>query len=180
MTECDDAIALNEPPVTPAPIFAVRAFKTAIFGASDQGTEDVSIRQQSTQRPRPRHQGPSSPTKRAGILLTPGIGPTRRKTVSFGAPLVEDDDEEKEEKLACRSDDDQQALRRNAASTSIGSGDMPASVEAVHTSLTKALIASKTRGTDQESSEGRNVTAKVAQGTNITFQLSCRYANTGL
>ncbi|KAI9887798.1 MAG: hypothetical protein M1823_000320 [Watsoniomyces obsoletus] len=163
--EGNDAIALNEPPITPAPLFAVRAFKTALFGASGEGPEDVSIRERPIQKPGHRRQRPSSPTiKPAGILLTPGIGPSRRKTVSFGA-LVEDDDDEKVEKPARKSDDNPQAARRNAASTSAGPGDKPTSVEAVHTSLTKALIASKTQGTDQEPGEGRKVTAKVAQVT---------------
>ncbi|KAI9718987.1 MAG: hypothetical protein M1828_006363 [Chrysothrix sp. TS-e1954] len=67
-------------PDTPAPIFAVRAFKQAIFGT-----------------PAPKVRPPrkpisatdiSSPSKRPpGILLTPGTGGNnRRKTVSFGGP----------------------------------------------------------------------------------------------
>ncbi|KAK3328411.1 spindle pole body formation-associated protein-domain-containing protein [Cercophora scortea] len=79
---------LIEQPDTPAPVFAMRAFKTALFGtpaprvierptakddkAKSKNTNTTSVVDRSPMKP---------PT---GILLTPGTGTTRRKRVSFG------------------------------------------------------------------------------------------------
>ena len=101
----------GEPPETPAPLFVVRAFKTAIFGtphpvqreakhtgkASEKdiaGTQCLASekpeKRESVERdtgfeigraPSIRLDTLASPTK--GILLTPGTTATRRKTVSF-------------------------------------------------------------------------------------------------
>ena len=99
----------NEPPETPAHLFAVRAFKTAIFGtpaprndqANDLGKAPLIRKLEGAQNAvvdrfeETTDQGevdhaPSntlamlaSPTK--GILLTPGTGAGRKKTVSFGS-----------------------------------------------------------------------------------------------
>lgn len=100
---------LEEPPETPAPLFAVRAFKTAIFGTPHPNQEDqfnndkrlvqtyaVKAEESDSQHPdgnpatpglstainrRPKIEPLASPTK--GILLTPGTAATRKKTVSF-------------------------------------------------------------------------------------------------
>ena len=102
---------IEEPPETPAPLFAVRAFKTAIFGtphpverdhkrlghalekaqaitdqARSEQLEDTKAMDKDntpTKAPvlRPKLDPFSSPAK--GILLTPGTTATRRKTVSF-------------------------------------------------------------------------------------------------
>ncbi len=101
----------GEPPETPAPLFVVRAFKTAIFGtphpvqqeakhagkASEKdkaGTQRVSSEKPEDKECIKRDTGVeteraasikldslASPAK--GILITPGITATRRKTVSF-------------------------------------------------------------------------------------------------
>ena len=109
----DDHQDPQEPPETPAPLFAIRAFKSAIFGTPvpdnregdkiNKPQDPVQVRADDVSA---RGMGPSkeagteqelskkistksnpdpfaSPSK--GILLTPGIGSTRRKTVSFGA-----------------------------------------------------------------------------------------------
>ena len=103
---------LEEPPETPAPLFAVRAFKTAIFGTPHPNQDDQFINDkrlvqsyavkatESVSQHQPPHENPAtpglstevnrkpnleplaSPTK--GILLTPGTAATRKKTVSFG------------------------------------------------------------------------------------------------
>lgn len=116
---------MEEPPETPAPLFAVRAFKTAIFGTPHPDQSDVKphtqpaeqkkdiARTQPTEEseginahdavkvqldtpvPVPKVDSLASPTK--GILLTPGTGATRRKTVSFGSLIA--DAQKKEQQL---------------------------------------------------------------------------------
>ncbi|KAL8714287.1 MAG: hypothetical protein Q9225_006602 [Loekoesia sp. 1 TL-2023] len=101
---------IEEPPETPAPVFAVRAFKTALFGTphSNQHEETtIEDKKASLEKPnKPKHSprakfstpriGSKSYASRAhratpllspakGILLTPGTAATRRKTVSFGS-----------------------------------------------------------------------------------------------
>ncbi|KAL8810510.1 MAG: hypothetical protein Q9200_002523 [Gallowayella weberi] len=97
---------VDEPPETPAPVFAVRAIKTAIWGTphpnqhesintEDKPSPDKAGR--SKQSPRAKFSTPKivhkshiarkatplmSPAK--GILLTPGTATTRRKNVTFG------------------------------------------------------------------------------------------------
>ncbi|KAL9100172.1 MAG: hypothetical protein Q9163_004422 [Psora crenata] len=107
----EGASLIEEPPDTPAHIFAVRAFKTAIFGTphpspyspvrdpqpsskTDNSEANVCVVKSTTKAPK-RKKSPDgaaeltktgvepmpSPTK--GILLTPGMGTSRRKNVSF-------------------------------------------------------------------------------------------------
>lgn len=106
----DDSPSNNdEGPETPAPIFAVRAFKSALFGtpridqdalatptstAADNKvgkkeragriTKSPKVKQTIEEEPvtKPRTVSLMSPGK--GILLTPGTGAARRKNVSFG------------------------------------------------------------------------------------------------
>ena len=107
----DGVTLLDEAPETPAPLFAVRAFKTALFGTPtpsqdekldkgrllvrNQKKEPVSQNQdpviasaQNEDSPKKNRKTPKSeqlisPAK--GILLTPGTGASKRKTVSFRA-----------------------------------------------------------------------------------------------
>ncbi|KAL9638008.1 MAG: hypothetical protein Q9164_001852, partial [Protoblastenia rupestris] len=102
---------IEEPPETPAHLFAVRAFKTALFGTprpeqyvsrskteptskADHGGANLRVETPRTtaldenetqialMKPKKSEaELLSSPTK--GILLTPGIGTSRRKNVSF-------------------------------------------------------------------------------------------------
>lgn len=100
---------MEEPPETPAPVFAVRAFKTALFGTphTNQYEEAVVEEKASPEQPsKPKHSPRTkfstpkighklyatrtqkitplmSPAK--GILVTPGTAAGRRKTVSFGS-----------------------------------------------------------------------------------------------
>ncbi|MCJ1424413.1 hypothetical protein MMC29_002301 [Sticta canariensis] len=108
----DDQSYLDDPPETPAPVFAIRAFKSALFGtphidseirpttpspmAADrkagkkdhaapfEPTDSTKIRQKSDEEDfsKPRASSLVSPSK--GILLTPGTGTARRKNVTFG------------------------------------------------------------------------------------------------
>ncbi|KAL5351870.1 hypothetical protein ACLOAV_003732 [Pseudogymnoascus australis] len=79
----------QEPPETPAPVFAARAFKSALFGTPAPASDDTYFEQiaKSTNMPAPK-QNPkadiSSPSK--GILMTPGTARSR-KSVSFGATV---------------------------------------------------------------------------------------------
>ncbi|KAJ5182707.1 hypothetical protein N7492_000323 [Penicillium capsulatum] len=112
-----DTSKVLEPPETPAPVFAIRAFKSALFGtpgAEDQETGGASESQaapklQGHQRSRSETAKPipiepkepakadldttvnpsGSPTK--SILVTPGTISNRRKTVSFGDGVVDNE-----------------------------------------------------------------------------------------
>jgi hypothetical protein len=85
----------QEPPETPAPIFAARALKSAIFGTPAHPEDDTLYeisRDKDTTNGKDSRQlqsGSVSPTKTPGILLTPGTTTTRRKTVSFGTEVVD-------------------------------------------------------------------------------------------
>lgn len=109
---------MSEPPETPAPVFAVRAFKTALFGTphpdiSDRNDQEPLAQPKRAEEDKKVPQEESSPSNNRrtsqhsrtlgtpmtrqdlfaspakGILLTPGTGATRRKTVSFGALTVD-------------------------------------------------------------------------------------------
>ncbi|KAK4033982.1 putative urease accessory protein UreF-like protein [Parachaetomium inaequale] len=83
----DDTTQIDVPD-TPAPVFAVRALKTALFGtpaprdrrAAPKTGKDKTTQQNVSSAP----STDKSPVKPPGILLTPGTGTTRRKRVSFG------------------------------------------------------------------------------------------------
>ncbi|KAK3325416.1 spindle pole body formation-associated protein-domain-containing protein [Apodospora peruviana] len=70
-----------EGPDTPAPVFAVRALKTALFGTP---APRASEQPRATGNVKAPPANDRSPVKPNGILLTPGTGTTRRKRVSFG------------------------------------------------------------------------------------------------
>ncbi|KAJ5619048.1 Spindle-body formation-associated protein [Penicillium lagena] len=113
-SEQPDNSRLLEPPETPAPVFAIRAFKSALFGtpAAEEEEERVSQpkktlghqRSKSDSAPSPARNvvedesskalngdaiNPGSPTK--SILVTPGTISNRRKTVSFGESVVDNE-----------------------------------------------------------------------------------------
>lgn len=113
-----DSTACMEPPETPAPVFAVRAFKHAIFG-TPQTVQPKPRRHSNNERDRQRPNVPRparpqlarpksagdaatlalkqtdtpepmpSPTK--GILMTPGTAAAKRKTVTFGEHVVDNE-----------------------------------------------------------------------------------------
>ncbi|KAH7165861.1 spindle pole body formation-associated protein-domain-containing protein [Dactylonectria macrodidyma] len=66
-------------PDTPAPVFAARAFKSAIFGTPARPSDEPDTRLTMDQ-----DQDSKTPQRPQGILLTPGTGTSRRKRVSFG------------------------------------------------------------------------------------------------
>lgn len=76
-----------EQPDTPAPVFAVRALKTALFGTpAPRSYQSGDASNDLPDRKAPAAGASDTPAKPvpAGILLTPGTGTTRRKRVSFG------------------------------------------------------------------------------------------------
>ncbi|TVY42970.1 hypothetical protein LSUB1_G001282 [Lachnellula subtilissima] len=90
----------QDAPETPAPVFAARALKSAIFGTPAFVTDDTiyKIEQDEGMQDAGKHAGKDitasqsgniSPTKPPGILLTPGTAAMRRKTVSFGNEVVD-------------------------------------------------------------------------------------------
>ncbi|KAM4056371.1 spindle pole body formation-associated protein [Hirsutella rhossiliensis] len=90
--DAEDTAQLDQPD-TPAPLFAARAFKSALFGTpAPPGDESRSKRQdkkagrKTSAKP---ERGSGTPTRPPGILLTPGTGTTRRKRVSFGNHVAE-------------------------------------------------------------------------------------------
>ena len=90
-----------EPPETPAPVFAARALKSALFGTptplDDDMTSDDKESGSRVGRDATKPLSRSlSPTKPPGILLTPGTGTARRKTVSFGNEVFDLKDERAE------------------------------------------------------------------------------------
>lgn len=90
-----------EPPDTPAPVFAARALKSALFGTpahppddtlcETEDQEEVAANKERNLTARPRQLRDLSPSKPPGILLTPGTTATRRKTVSFDKEVASDD-----------------------------------------------------------------------------------------
>ncbi|KAL2163092.1 hypothetical protein VTH06DRAFT_6928 [Thermothelomyces fergusii] len=85
-----------EAPDTPAPVFAVRALKTALFGtpaprdrkpgsktSNDKAAAAAAAQQNGEQTAAVSSAADKTPAKPPGILLTPGTGTTRRKRVSF-------------------------------------------------------------------------------------------------
>ncbi|KAH6626440.1 spindle pole body formation-associated protein-domain-containing protein [Chaetomium sp. MPI-SDFR-AT-0129] len=85
----DDTTQIDVPD-TPAPVFAVRALKTVLFGTPAPRdrrplSRNAKDKPSSPQKPgEPSALADKSPAKPPGILLTPGTGTTRRKRVSFG------------------------------------------------------------------------------------------------
>ncbi|KAL5604074.1 hypothetical protein BROUX41_002063 [Berkeleyomyces rouxiae] len=89
-----DTTQIDQGADTPAPVFAARAFKSAIFGTpTPAGNDDTTL--QSTLDYTGRSQDTTmsinnrTPTKPTGILLTPGTGTSRRKKVSFNQEVLQ-------------------------------------------------------------------------------------------
>ncbi|KAK7935780.1 spindle pole body formation-associated protein-domain-containing protein [Apiospora marii] len=70
-------------PDTPAPVFAARAVRHAIFGTPAPATTTGTRPPRLLADTRPKSP-PKSPPKPTGILMTPGTATSRRKRVSFG------------------------------------------------------------------------------------------------
>ncbi|TLD20351.1 hypothetical protein PspLS_08763 [Pyricularia sp. CBS 133598] len=101
--EPDDTLADIDQPDTPAPVFAARALKAAIFGTpaaapahtknqSHKNRQSLELRNTNSVSARTSTASEmpiSTPSKQPqGILLTPGVGTARRKRVSFGRDVA--------------------------------------------------------------------------------------------
>jgi hypothetical protein len=162
-----------EPPETPAPVFAARALKSALFGtpafadetiletekgpgsrktsiAISTNTKEIFLEPDETL-------DNMSPVKR-GILMTPGTATTRRKSVSFGSEAME----KKEGVVGCKAlakkrDDTPFASKTIDTDFDIASGDESPSKQRSarrnrSTSLTKSLEGARGR----QSSKGKS------------------------
>ncbi|KAL3957352.1 hypothetical protein ACCO45_007930 [Purpureocillium lilacinum] len=84
--DAGDTTQLDQPD-TPAPVFAARAFKSALFGtpaASHEDPRKTRDKMATKSGTGPSDSGSGTPSKPPGILLTPGTSTSRRKRVSFG------------------------------------------------------------------------------------------------
>ncbi len=85
----DDTTQLDIPD-TPAPVFAARALKNAIFGESAAARNAAAANDQKRNKQTKKNANEAtssdmkSPNKPTSILLTPGTGTAKRKRVSFG------------------------------------------------------------------------------------------------
>ena len=70
----------DDQPDTPAPVFAARALRRAVFGTPQPATEVSGKTTNQSQQ----NDLSGSPSKPQGILLTPGTATSKRKRVSFG------------------------------------------------------------------------------------------------
>ncbi|KAM9875338.1 hypothetical protein VDGL01_10569 [Verticillium dahliae] len=88
-----DDTTFAEQPDTPAPVFAARALKSAIFGTparvEDNAPNFSQLAQQQTTESRMDDEDSRTPLKPQGILLTPGTGTSRRKRLSFDHNTVD-------------------------------------------------------------------------------------------
>ena len=183
--EDDGQTYFEEPPETPAPLFAIRAFKAALFGtphtdqdipqptapymapkqkARDQEssprvvpvkTPKLQHKVDEENNPKARMGSLISPAK--GILVTPGTVTTRRKNVSFGGLALNNEAPTQDFKKLQRFD------LASSSSTYDQTGE-ESLVEAKHiqTNLTKALY--KARISSLNEPLNQNEAAKTSHG----------------
>lgn len=164
----DDAV-----PETPAPVFAVRAFKTALFGTPHPDRDarppaQASVKDGATERrgaPSKANtdnntgtnfgstrgtpgawnlESMTSPTK--GILVTPGTAATRRKTVSFGFKEAVAQEKPKIDVV-----DDEEPKVDPALTPYKKESGAPTTGQLRHSELTKRLIELSKQSSDQHS-----------------------------
>ncbi|KAH6611321.1 hypothetical protein Trco_001341 [Trichoderma cornu-damae] len=87
--DAGDITNLDQPD-TPAPVFAARAFKSALFGTPIRDAQRASRDRAKAAKSGAvtTEHGSETPPKPQGILLTPGTGTSRRKRVSFNHDLA--------------------------------------------------------------------------------------------
>ncbi|KAK0626637.1 spindle pole body formation-associated protein-domain-containing protein [Immersiella caudata] len=143
----DDTTQIDMPD-TPAPVFAVRALKTALFGtpaARDRASKERTS--QPTNSNSAVTQPSASPTKPPGILLTPGVGTTRRKRVSFGHGVKEG--------AAESTVSDSGPIKPPTPWKSRGDDEAGDTISRPKTRLTQALENSRRSGTLEDAAEAK-------------------------
>lgn len=178
ITDRIDTSKVLEPPETPAPVFALRAFKSALFGTPGAEDDDKTPRpaqpkqavhqrsRSETAKPMPIEKpdlkpdidtaaNPSgSPTK--SILVTPGTISNRRKTVSFGEGVV--DNEGKRESPS--------KSRTPQATGNLSAQWMSGSADGKRSKLTQSLMDARESSSNKaDSSTAPNPSPKPATAT---------------
>ncbi|KAG6006934.1 hypothetical protein E4U21_006553 [Claviceps maximensis] len=83
--ELDDGDTTQiDQPDTPAPVFAARAFKSALFGTPSKRSQARRRHSQGNPLSSKKLGSSGTPLKPHGILLTPGTAASKRKRVTFG------------------------------------------------------------------------------------------------
>ncbi|KAL9042970.1 MAG: hypothetical protein Q9180_000201 [Flavoplaca navasiana] len=169
----DGSPYINESPETPAPVFAVRAFKTALFGTPHPNQSEGTVVEEkaspeklvrSKHLPRAKLLTPktankalvptaqratpvNSPAK--GILVTPGTATTRRKTVSFGSL------DHRVGLFVDRVENGQQGVPKDSEKTTVDTSSQQYGVEeiSVQPSLTEASFRGQLDASTQRLSE---------------------------
>lgn len=184
-----DNSKVMDPPETPAPVFALRAFKSALFGTPGAEEEEVSD-QKSDDKPASRQPSKSdllnppvayratnvtktektdldmavnaiaSPTK--SILVTPGTAANRRKTVSFGDGVV--DNERKRNDVSAQSSKTPTNLSGNLSSQWLSSSTD--SKGKPRSRLTQALLDSREKSPNDSTTTTNSQRADPYPATN--------------
>jgi hypothetical protein len=181
-----------EPPETPAPVFAIRAFKSALFGtpgADDEKTPHPAQAKQSVQdhqrsksetkpmpMPIPQKLEPNkpdldaianpsgSPTK--SILVTPGTISNRRKTVSFGESVVDNEGKRDSHSLKVVKTPPNPSGNLSTQWLSGSAGGKP------HSKLTQTLMDARDNATKNADSSKTEASSEASSDTNIAMRQS--------
>ncbi|PCH02593.1 Spindle-body formation-associated protein [Penicillium occitanis (nom. inval.)] len=190
----DDSVVM-EPPETPGPVFAMRAFKSAIWGTpagEDNDTDrpattgspekttlrnrntmnqtipTIQLQQQTIEKPvsDSTNQLSMSPTK--SILVTPGTISNRRKTVSFGETAVHGDSERA--KTLSRSNST--SISPAGSVTSQWMSSQSDGKSRPRSRLTQSLLDAKERSTEEPSKQNKSArTEQSLDETNLSSNI---------
>ncbi|KUL84689.1 hypothetical protein ZTR_07635 [Talaromyces verruculosus] len=190
----DDSVVM-EPPETPGPVFAMRAFKSAIWGTpagEDNDTDrpattgspekptlrkrntmnqtipTIQLQKQTFEKPvsDSTNQLSMSPTK--SILVTPGTISNRRKTVSFGETAVHGDSERT--KTLSRSNST--SISPAGSVTSQWMSSQSDGKSRPRSRLTQSLLDAKERSTEEPSKQNKSTrTEESLDETNLSSNI---------
>lgn len=191
-------------PETPAPTFAVRAFKHAIFGTpqtakpkprsrSNTEKERPRVVEERLVRPinnRPKSSGDQfkqdsapaerepmpSPTK--GILMTPGTAAARRKTVSFGEQ-VKDNEQKKDSKSGLPDDCPGKFPSPWVQPAELPLDSTQASTSRGRSKLTEALEQARDESAKRNSNQPDKPTSEIGDHNDLTTDLTEPHSQAG-
>ncbi|KAL3474528.1 spindle pole body formation-associated protein-domain-containing protein [Aspergillus californicus] len=168
-----------EPPETPAPMFALRAFQSALWGTPKADDEDntrihLEPKEQSHDRQASKSSASQNTTDQKGdhpstqadvdlavtamasptksILMTPGTASNRRKTVSFGDGVV--DNERQRDEISNKSTKTPVTMSGN-----ISSQWTSGSSEGKRSKLTQTLMNSREKPSNSSEKSSKNLVA---------------------